>query len=171
MTANRSRRKYDRRSVVYFHHLHIDKVKNLSLSPDDEGNYRCEVEGKARRMLILRRCLRLRLDTAVNTNRPSDKNDCVWYEVKARPGYWVLSLTSKCPPGRENEYLPLGKGVLDKDRPTFVDLKPVCYPSEIVSHGEKQWVQELDEELFKHIEKEIMFRTLGIFRTLERYPA
>jgi len=153
---------YDRRSVVYFHHLHIDKVKNLSPSPDDEGNYRCEVEGEARRMLILRRRLRLRLDTAVNTNRPSDKNDCVWYEVKARPGFWVLSLTSKCPPSRKNEHLFLGKGVLDTDIPTFVELKPVCYPSEIVSHfEEEEAVQKLDEELFKHVEKEIMFRTLG----------
>jgi len=72
----------------------------------------------------------------------------------------VLSLKSNCPPGRENEHRFLGKGVLDRDRPTFVELKPVCYPSEIVSDFEER-VQRLDEARFKHIEKEIMFRTLG----------
>ncbi len=161
MTANRSRRIYYRGSVVYFHHLHIDKVSKRSLRPDDEGDFCCEVEGKARRMLILRRCWWLRFDTAVNTNRPSGTNECVSYEIKARPGYWVLSLRSECPQGREKEHLSLEKGVLDIGKPTVVELKPVCYPSEIVAHGETQCVQRFPEWLFEHIEKEIMFRTLG----------
>jgi hypothetical protein len=147
--------------VVYFHHLHVEKANKLSRPPDDEGNDCWEVEGKARRMLILKRCLWWRFDTAVNTNRPSGTNECLWYVVKARPGYLVLSLTSHCPPSRKNEHLCLGKGVLDIGEPTFVELKPVCYPSEIVCHGEGQRVHKLNETLFEHIEKEIMFRNLG----------
>ena len=165
MAANRSIKTYDSGSIVYFHHLHVDKVTQRSEDADDEGNYHCAVEGKARRMLILGKCLKLRLDTAVETNRKSGKNECVWYEVKARLGYWVLSLTSKCPPGRETEHWDLGVGVIERGQKTFVNINPVCYPAEIVCHREGQRVGKLDKPRWEYVEKMVMFTPCGGFPT------
>jgi hypothetical protein len=161
MTTNSTRSPYSQRSIVFFNHLHVDKVGNHSPRPDDDGNFCCEVEGKPRRMLILRDCLWLRLDTAVNTERPSGKNDCRWYGVKFRPGYLVLSLRSDFPPNGDKEHLCLGKGVIEKDKRTVVELKPICYPREIVCHRDGQQVKFLDNTRFSHIEKELMLRGLG----------
>lgn len=150
---------YEPGNVVYFHHLHMrpDRVKHDPYR-DKNGRTWCRVEGKARRMLILRRCLRPLFDTARITNEPSGTNQCVWYKVETRGvGYWVLSLSSKAPP---QKYLRC-PDLVDRGKVSFVDLAPVCYPAESVCQYPDQRPHAVEERLFGMIIKEIGLRALG----------
>jgi hypothetical protein len=144
--------------VVYFHHLHTrhDLVKH-DPHPDADGRSWCRVEGKPRPMLILRRCRRLLVDTARSTDQPSGTNQCVWYRVETRTGYWVLSLTSKAPPGLHGHY----PNLVEHGKDSFVGLEPLCYPAESVCHGPSQPVRTVDDRVFGMIEKAAGLSALG----------
>lgn len=157
--GNDSRRFFRSGEVVYFHHLHTrHDLIEYDLHPDGEGRSWCRVEGKPRPMLILRRCRRLLVDTATSTGEPSGTNQCVWYRVETRIGYWVLSLTSKAPPGPYRYYPNLAEHGKD----SFVALGPVCYPAESVCHRPNQPVPSVENRVFGMIEKEIGLNALGL---------
>lgn len=144
--------------VVYFHHLHAEPrlIKHDS-HPDADGRSWCRVEGKPRPMLVLRRCRRLLVDTARSTDEPSGTNQCVWYRVETRMGYWVLSLSSSAPPGPHQHY----PNLVEHGRDSFVGLEPLCYPAESVCHRPNQHVHAVEERLFGMIEKAVGLRALG----------
>ena len=144
--------------IVYFHHLHTQpKFIEHDPNPDTAGRSWCRVEGKPRPMLILRRCLRLLVDTATNTREPSGTNQCVWYRVETRMGYWVLSLTSKAPPDG-HRHCP---NLVEHGKDSFVGLDPLCYPAESVCHGPNQPVRTVEKHTFELIVKVTGFRALG----------
>lgn len=156
---NNGRHTYKRGDVVYVDHLHTDKSNLIRYDPhpDKDGRTWCRVEGKARRMLILRRCWRLLVDTA-HTDEPSDPKRCVWYRVETQVAYWVLSLQSEAPPGQHE---PLRIEV-DRGKTSYVVHAPLCYPAKSVSHGPNQHVHSVEDWMLGEIEKAVGLHKLGL---------
>ena len=149
---------YQRGEVIYVHHLHTNpRLIRHDARADGAGRSWCRVEGKARPMLILRRCRRLIVDTARSTGELSGTNQCVWYRVETRVGYWVLSLSSSAPPGPHRCYPSL----VQRGKDSYVDFEPLCYPAESVCQRPNEQVYTVDERVLGLIEKEIGMRALG----------
>ncbi len=156
---NSNGRTYGRGDVVYIHHLHADNQKLIQHDayPDTDGRTWCRVEGKARRMLVLRRCWRLLVDTA-HTDEPNDPKRCVWYRVETQVAYWVLSLQSEPPPGQHE---PLRIEV-DRGKTSYVVHGPLCYPANSVSHHPNQRVHRVEAWVLGAIEKAVGLHKLGL---------
>jgi hypothetical protein len=65
--------------VADFHHLHRGNYKEVS------GNL--WVQGKPRRLLVLRKCWWFDWSSVSPTYEKTGTNECDWYNVKAHPGY------------------------------------------------------------------------------------
>lgn len=146
--------------LVFIEHLHTEpnRVRHETGS-DAKGRTWCKVEGKARRMIILRECWRLIVEDAENTRELSGVNECVWYRVETRRGYWVLSVAST--PPRDRGYIRC-PGLIHPSKDSYVTLEPVCYPTDSISHGLHQRVDSIPKEALEAIYKELGMRVLGL---------
>lgn len=151
--------KYGRGDIIYFHHIHVDRPIKQSSTMNGDGECRVSVEGKPRRMLVLAKCWCLRLETLREVQEGRDGIQNSRYEMQARPGYVVISLTKQNKSG-EDYYRDLGH-CLDGENRTHADLRPLRYPYELVCHGTTQKVQKLKPQLLDAIEKELVVRGMG----------
>jgi hypothetical protein len=138
--------------VVDFHHLHPHKYKEV-------GDF-LRVEGKPRRLLIVRKCYWLDWSSIQPTNERTLTNDCDWYDVKGHPGYVVLSLVSKCPYGLEAIHSKPIKNLLGEGQESVIYYVPVIYPVACYRHGGRK--KSVDPLFMATIWEELSKRGLSV---------
>ena len=144
----------------YFHHVYISKTRRLSdRSGNDDQNLK--IEGKPRRMLILKTCFWCDLSSISETDERTETNDCVWYRAKGQPGYLVVPLVSECPKGLEAWHSTPYSGILDEGKNTVIAYIPAIYPAENCCHGKYQAVKKFSPGIVDDVVKQLGLRGLG----------
>jgi hypothetical protein len=147
---------FERGQAVHFNHLHNNRPCRIISGPDECGDYLFEIEGKARPMLVLGQRPLVRVGTATNTERPSGRNECTFYEAKGRLGYLVVPVQHQKPPGGWLKYVSL----LGDDEDSYVVLQCLCYPAESVAWKNQSPIRVGGRRLLE-IEKQLTAVNLG----------
>lgn len=141
-------------------HIHRDRgILDKQPRTDLNTNRFFQVEGKPRRMLIIRRIDRLVLSTAKRLKEPRDGNENIPYEIKSEVGYLVLKIQSKLPSTCPTAYLSFQ---MEEGKQSYIcKNEPISYPAELVCQKPNDKLQKIDNDLLALIEKEVGLANLG----------
>jgi hypothetical protein len=170
VSAEHNAERYRAGEVVYFHHLHGD-VRAEVQAVDKDGEYCVLVEGKPRRMLILGRCLRVRLETVRDTTKHTGaENQVHVYEAKAREDYAVVCLRSEPNPRDRHKFENFGKGFLtakgprDAERETWISRELYVYAPENACTERWLRIDRKNDRVLQYIKGMVGFKRLGWYR-------